>query len=263
MGFLRPPHQLFRHVVCFGWWFVLAKLKHLSSSVSNSGFNSGLRPHTVKHSFHTSAVLEILPILHLEFRPRDTLLHITEIFLSTIGVVTMTDKRRVFVGICHRDELSLKENRERLGSAAYHWSIIVAPKGVQKSDTMSCDVYEVTNGVSRGWWLRHTNAKPQLSSTFLCMIMIGKIPNTVDPTQLTNTLISLPFPNRHLPNQGCLWWTMQAVGRLQSLGLAENFAIKKLEAKGVEHADESLKELRSGKSKNGRRVVFNFTKRPL
>ena len=54
----------------------------------------------------------------------------------------MTDKRQVFVTLHYRDELSLGENRQRLGFAACQWGILISPKVSKGRD---CFTYDVSN----------------------------------------------------------------------------------------------------------------------
>lgn len=54
----------------------------------------------------------------------------------------MSNKCRAFVSLFYRDELSVGENRQQLGYAAYHWGILISPK---KSKGPDCYSYDVTN----------------------------------------------------------------------------------------------------------------------
>lgn len=187
----------------------------------------------------------------------------------------MSNKPRVFVSFYHRDELSLGENRKRLGSASYHWAILVAPKGAQKAKTAVCEAYEVTNSAmpdsirrvdlnpQRNWSFLHRVVDAMKSSKILCMIMIGKVPNATNPSELTNALEQLALPSQQIQGQGCLWWTMQAVRQLQAMGFAEKFDVQILEDEGTKYPDERLKEIQSIPFKAGSLAVYNLTNRPL
>src|SRR5271170_7321955 len=105
----------------------------------------------------------------------------------------MSNKRRVFISLFARDELSLGENRARLGSEAYHWAILIAAKRFQKSPSEICDSFDVTNSArihpnqpgidlnpNREWYHRHKHpVDPAKSGRLLVLIMIGKVPNDV------------------------------------------------------------------------------------
>jgi hypothetical protein len=187
----------------------------------------------------------------------------------------MGDKRRVFLTLFGRDELSVGENRMRLGSEAYHWALLIAPKSFQKSTAAACHSFDVTNGAkvdpenrvnlnpNGDWYHRHKpNTDPARSGRLLCMTMIGKVPNDVGIAQIVTALSQLQLPSRHVQGQHCVWWIKRAVRRLQLMGLAEQFDVDRLEADGLRLADQAFEELRRG-VRRPRPKIENYTTRPL
>jgi hypothetical protein len=187
----------------------------------------------------------------------------------------MSNKRRVFLTLFGRDELSVGENRMRLGSEAYHWALLIAPKSFQKSATAVCHSFDVTNGAkvdpenrvnlnpNGDWYHRHKqNMDPARSGRLLCMIMIGKVPNNVDLAQIVTALGQLQLPSRHVQGQHCVWWIKRAVRQLQLMGLAEQFDIDRLEADGLRLADQAFGELQRS-VRRPRLKIKNYTTRPL
>lgn len=185
------------------------------------------------------------------------------------------NKRRVFVTLFSRHELSLGQNRLLLGSRAYHWAIWIGPKALPKTGSEPCESFDVTNGarvdpVNRvnlnpdgDWYFRHqTRVDPSRSARFIGMIMIGKVPNTVRIEDVAEEMGGLQLPSRDEPDQHCVWWTKRAVRRLQQRGLAEEFDVDRLEADGLDFADQVLERLRQGAS-NRRLAIRNYTNRPL
>jgi hypothetical protein len=168
----------------------------------------------------------------------------------------MSNKRRVFLTLFGRDKLSVRENRMRLGSEAYHWALLIAPKSFQKSTAAVCHSFDVTNGAkvdpenrvnlnpNGDWYHRHNQTMdPAGTGRLLCMIMIGKVPNNVDIAQIVTALSQLQLPSRHVQGQHCVWWIKRAVRQLQLMGLAEQFDIDRLEADGLRLADQAFEGL--------------------
>lgn len=152
--------------------------------------------------------------------------------LSNIG--NMKNKRRVFVSIHYRGALSLGENRQQLGYAAYHWGILIAPKVDKKQDCYAFDVSDaaipdpetrVDHNPNHEWVFR---SNPIVSGSLLGLIMIGKISNGVEMSEIRTHLQSIPVPQKNaIPEQNCVSWAMAAIQNLQENGFAEQFEMKK------------------------------------
>jgi hypothetical protein len=80
------------------------------------------------------------------------------------------------------------------------------------------------------------------------MILIGDMPGTVPGEHITEGLRKLSLPNKSIKDQHCVWWTLNAVQYLQSLGWVASFDIRDLEANGTTIADLSLQMLKDGRS---------------
>ncbi|KAJ5138859.1 uncharacterized protein N7515_003707 [Penicillium bovifimosum] len=133
----------------------------------------------------------------------------------------MRNKRRVFLSIQHRNSLSVGENRQRLGYAAYHWGILICPK---RSKASSCYFFDVSDGVlledspnrvnlnpEFNWLFREKQISvPTTSARLLGMVMIGKVmigkvPNEVTWEQIRGLLAAVQVPkNNAVPEQNCV-----------------------------------------------------------
>lgn len=177
------------------------------------------------------------------------------------------NKRRVFITWHHRHEFSIGENRQRFGSAAYHWGVLISPK---KSVTRDCYAYDVSDGPhpdpmtgvdhnpNRDWVFRaKPNVNPMLSGHLLGRIMIGKVPRSVTHAEIQTCLESIPLPRKGvLPEENCVSWVKSAVRRLQEKGLAERFDIDRLVADSLAFADQRME------SPNSTANIINYTSRP-
>lgn len=178
----------------------------------------------------------------------------------------MSNKRRVFVSIHHRGALSLEENRQRLGYAAYHWGILISPKVYQEQSCYTFDVSDaarpdpetrVDHNPNHEWIFR---SNPTVSGSLLGLIMIGKIPNGVEISEIRTHLQSIPVPQRDaILEQNCVTWVMSAVQTLQGSGLAEQFDMNKFMDTGIEFADATL----SDKSGTPMVAKTNYTTRKM
>ncbi|KAJ5473493.1 hypothetical protein N7475_003059 [Penicillium sp. IBT 31633x] len=168
----------------------------------------------------------------------------------------MTNKRQVFLSLYHRDSLSLSNNRQRLGYAAYHWGIIVAPKNSKGSN---CYVFDVSDGIildsvnrvnlnpDGDWHFRErANVHPERSGHLLGMVMIGKVPNEISYAQIRGILELIPLPRKDaLPEQNCVSWTKAAISRLQENSLVEKFELDRFMDESLAFADQRLRSTES------------------
>lgn len=159
----------------------------------------------------------------------------------------MRNKRRVFVSIHYRGALSLGENRQRLGYAAYHWGILILPKVYEERDCYSFDVSDAARpdpetridyNPNHDWIFR---SNPTVSGNLLGLIMIGKLPNETDISEIRTLLKSIPLPQKNTtPEQNCVTWAISAIQALQGNGFSEQFDINKFMESGIEFADATL-----------------------
>ncbi|PWY94725.1 hypothetical protein BO94DRAFT_282623 [Aspergillus sclerotioniger CBS 115572] len=176
------------------------------------------------------------------------------------------NKRRVLVTLHYRGALSLRENRERLGFAVYHWGILVAPKASTGRGCYSFDVSDGINldpgsGVNRNpnfeWVLRaKTGVNPLPSSHLLGRVMIGKISHDVSFEQLDALLRSIPLPRKGVSGENCVSWTRAAVAKLQEKGWAERFNIDCF-------MDDSLAYAHQRMDADDVKSIINYTSRPM
>lgn len=165
----------------------------------------------------------------------------------------MSNKRRVFVSLHHRYSLSIRENRQRLRHAAYHWAILICPKKPKGSDSHSFDVSDgiilhptqkVDLNPEGNWFFRaEANAQPDDSPHLLGRVMIGKLPNEVSYENLHSLLEQIPLPEKDAePVQNCVSWTRAAIRKLQENGFAEQFDLDPFMDKALAFADQRLHE---------------------
>lgn len=161
----------------------------------------------------------------------------------------MSNKRRVMVTIHYRDELSLRDNRARLGLSAYHWGILIQPKNPKGLDS---NAYDVSDGArpdpmarqdlnpSRDWHFRaKLGVSPILSGRLLGKVMVGKVPNNVTDANMEDLLRKVPLPIKNT-GQNCVTWTLATIQALQKGKLAEDFDVNEFMTKALGLADEWL-----------------------
>lgn len=178
----------------------------------------------------------------------------------------MINKRQVFVTIQYRDELSLGENRQKLGYAAYNWGILISPKVSAGKDCYAFDVSDAARpdpetrvdcNPNRDWVFRSKpNVDPLFSGHVLGRVMIGKVPNDIGTSAIEARLAAIPLPEKEaVPEQNCVSWTMSAIQALQEIRLAEQFDLKEFMAYAIRYADQRLKAVDATAN------VVNYTRR--
>jgi hypothetical protein len=163
----------------------------------------------------------------------------------------MSNKRRVYVSIHHRDELSLGDNRVRLGYEAFHWGILITPKTSSGPDSLAFDVSDgaVPDPVSRqdtnphrNWKFRSkTQVDPIRSGRLIGRVLIGKVPNNITDLQIQSILATVPLPVKSAtPQQSCVTWILAAIAALQNAGLARKFDVSQFIVWALSYADHWL-----------------------
>ncbi|KAF2789405.1 hypothetical protein K505DRAFT_253434 [Melanomma pulvis-pyrius CBS 109.77] len=171
--------------------------------------------------------------------------------LTAIILSNKRNKRRVYVSIHHRDELSLGENRVRLGYEAFHWGILITPKSSRGPDSLAFDIFDVAvldpisrqdTNPNRNWIFRpKTRVDSMRSGRLLGRVLIGKVPNNTTDVQIQSVLATVPVPvNGATPQQSCVTWTLAAVAALQNAGLARQFDVSQFTALANSYADRWL-----------------------
>ncbi|CAG8921750.1 unnamed protein product [Penicillium salamii] len=180
----------------------------------------------------------------------------------------MSNKRQVFLALHHRASLSIGENRQRLGYAAYHWGILVSPKISKGPDYY---VFDVSDGIlldpvnrvnlnpNGDWHFREkANMDPEENGNLLGRVMIGKVPNEVTYAEIHDFLRTIPLPQKGvLPEQNCVTWTRAAICRLQENGLVEKFDLNRFMDESLAFADQRLQNLNTTPAR------INYTGRPM
>ncbi|KAJ5906028.1 uncharacterized protein N7473_002944 [Penicillium subrubescens] len=181
---------------------------------------------------------------------------------------TTKNKRRVYITLHHRDDLSLPRNRKKMGYGAYNWAIVISPKVSMGGD---CFAYDVTNvpepdsflrfdsNPNREWRYRQKpHVDPTNSSTMVKKIMIGKLPNDITYSLIQSFLESIPIlQNDTYHKQTGVRWIIQAIQKLQdTVLLADKFSIRMFMDEAIKLADERL-QLGSSVPE-----ITDYTKRP-
>ncbi|CAI7582813.1 unnamed protein product [Penicillium pancosmium] len=140
----------------------------------------------------------------------------------------MKNKRRVFLSLQHRSALSIRENRQRLGHAAFHWD-----------ETTGMNLNPDGN-----WNFREkTYTDPQAIAHFLGSVMIGKLPKRNTNADIRDLLkdIALPQPGAK-PEQNCVSWTRNVIRELQDKGFVEQFDPDRFMDDALAYADKRLRD---------------------
>ena len=189
----------------------------------------------------------------------------------------MRNKRRVFVTIHYRGQYSLREHRQRLGHAAYHWGILITPKTPTGKD---CHLYDASDGMRpdpitgedhnpmREWYFRaNTNLDLPTVNWLLGRVMVGKVEDEGADIQAQLEAVPWPVNSNKMgagqgqeqgqgPVQNCASWVKDAVRKLQEIGFAEEFEVDGMMDAALRFADECMKKPDS-------RAVMNYTRRPM
>lgn len=180
----------------------------------------------------------------------------------------MKNKRHVFLSLQHRSALSIRENRQRLGHAAFHWGILICSKNPTESN---CCVFDASDGIlldettginlnpDGNWNFREkTYTDPQAIAHFLGSVMIEKLPKGITNAGFRDILkdIALPQPGAK-PEQNCVSWTRNVILELQEKGLVEQFDLDRFMDDALAYADKHLRDY------NSTPASINYTDRPM
>ena len=177
------------------------------------------------------------------------------------------NKRRIFVSMYFRDELSVGHYRNRLGTSAYHWGILIRPKYSRGHDTQA---FDTTNGVrldgenmndfnpDRDWYFRsNEHVNPANNTHILGGIMIGKIRHEIQNSQIEDILRRVPLPVKGtVPQQNCVTWIKAAIQALQDAELVEKFDVDEFMTYALHFGDRRMVQ-------GGRPEYVNYTARVL
>jgi hypothetical protein len=158
----------------------------------------------------------------------------------------MSNKDRVYVCLYFRQGISNNPDlRQEYGLAAYHWSLLIQPKGSEglgsTYDVKFTDAYGNLPG-SGGWqYYYRSDADMRRSRAILCQIMIGKLEPGTSPDDVNELLRRIPIPVENTdPVQNCVTWLRYALRQLQQQGCAEDFDIDEFMAFALRLGDEKL-----------------------
>ncbi|CAG7968315.1 unnamed protein product [Penicillium salamii] len=157
----------------------------------------------------------------------------------------------VVLTLHHRGELSLGDNRRRLGFSAYHWGILLVPK---EGDKRLCYAFDTTNAAIPDtmqrinlnpdfkWVYRvKNNVNPDESESLLIRIEIGEL-RDASPCTIRSLLGTVQLPIAGVwPPQNCVDWIRSAICILRNHGHAFNMDnIDMVMARALAYADSRI-----------------------
>ncbi|KAG5304927.1 hypothetical protein I7I50_05170 [Histoplasma capsulatum G186AR] len=160
----------------------------------------------------------------------------------------MSNKKRLFISIHHRDEISFQEGI-RCTFRAYHWGILLAPK---KSSGRDNTAFDVSDGLhldsetgqdvnpERDWYFRKkNNVDPLGSGRLIGRVMIGKVPPQTTGNDIENLFSSIALPDKEL-GERCRHWVWRVVLALQNESMIQKFDIEKFKDWLLNYANQCL-----------------------
>lgn len=160
----------------------------------------------------------------------------------------MSNKKRLFISIHHRDEVSFQEGI-RGTFRAYHWGLLLAPK---KSSGRDSTAYDVSDGLrldsetgkdlnpGRDWHFRHKGSVDPLGSGRLIgRVMIGKVPPQTTDDDLEKLFRSIALPDKE-SGERCRHWVWRVVSALQEESVIPKFDNQKFQGWLLNYANQCL-----------------------
>jgi hypothetical protein len=161
------------------------------------------------------------------------------------------NKKRIFISMYFRDEFSIGSYRNRPGTSAYHWGILIRPKYPKGHDTQA---FDITNGVhldgktmtdlnpNRDWYFRsNEHVNPANNTHILGGIMVGKVRHEVQHSQIEDILRRVPLPMKDaVPQQNCRTWIKAAIRALQDAELVDKFDVDDFMTYAMHFADRRM-----------------------
>ncbi|KAJ5542478.1 hypothetical protein N7535_004899 [Penicillium sp. DV-2018c] len=159
----------------------------------------------------------------------------------------------LFLEVHHRNELSLGDNRRRLGFSAYHWSILLFDK-----ENNRFHVYDITDGSSQDrlkrcelnpdheWTYRvKSDVNPDACESRLIRMTIGEVSDGLGPETIKDLILSVPLPIKGaVPAQGAITWIKMVLCMLRRHGYAPEFGdVEMVVARALAYADLRLAHL--------------------
>ncbi|EDN06235.1 predicted protein [Histoplasma mississippiense (nom. inval.)] len=159
----------------------------------------------------------------------------------------MSNKKRLFISIHHRDEMSLQEGiRKTYG--AYHWGVLLAPKKSNSRDNIAYDVSDSVQldetrqdlNSERDWFFRiKNNVNPLDSGRLVGRVMIGKVPPQTTENDLETILRGVALPDKE-SGERCRHWVWNAISTLQNESVIPNFDIEEFKVWILDYANQCL-----------------------
>lgn len=167
------------------------------------------------------------------------------------------NKRRIAVGLYHRNKLSLGEHRTKLSYDAYHWGILIRPKFPDENGRVTCNVYDATDmsvtdpvnhvdlNPDHDWFFRVQNQiDPNAQGRLIGCVIVGKLPNHVSDVAVEEMLRHIPLPVKDAsPRESCVTWALAALHAFQRQGWAWQFDMAEFKDWTLSYGDECMKNL--------------------
>ncbi|KAJ5787151.1 hypothetical protein N7457_002141 [Penicillium paradoxum] len=157
------------------------------------------------------------------------------------------DTYQIFLALHHRGELSLGNERRRLGFAAYHWAILVSDTATNRFHA-----FDVTDGSSPDplvrrdlnpdfqWTYRvKSDVHPDSCESLLIRMAIGEVKDGLGPETIKILLQSVQLPIKGaLPPQNCVTWIRGVLHKLRFHGYARKlYDVETVIARALAYAD--------------------------
>ncbi|OAA52026.1 hypothetical protein NOR_00619 [Metarhizium rileyi] len=160
-------------------------------------------------------------------------------------------KRRIYLAIYHRFDLSTGKERMRLGHSAFHWAILISPKEQGGKDT---DAFDVTDSVTvdqatgelvnleRLFRLQvKKGVDPSRAKSLLGRIQIGTLDNDLTIENIEALFSRVPIPSKFAsPPESCVNWALCAIMHLQIFGEVASFDRRLFSDWVLDYADRQL-----------------------
>lgn len=158
----------------------------------------------------------------------------------------MRNKDRVYVALYFRQGISNEPAlRQQYQHAAYHWAILVMPKGSEgvgsTYDVKYQDTYSNVPG-SGGWkYFYRGRADMRQSRAILGQVMIGKLPPEISSDDVDQMLSGIPIPEDNAdPVQNCVSWLVHAIQELQQHNCGEQFDVNQFMNDALQLGDRKV-----------------------
>ena len=237
-------------------------------------------PHILSTKFYSPHINFSIPRLaHSAFRAAEYIAPCTKLgsicrsYSSCFSLMPLRlpkkNKLRVWIILNHRASLSVGAQRQRLGIAAFHWSIMIAPK---QSCGADCAAFDVSDGpltdaggritdpnTAHHWHFREKRkVDPTRSSTLVTQVLVGKLDDGKTIDSVRSALRRVPIPTTgKAAEENCATWALSAYQELVHDKIASGANIQTLRDEALKNADAFIA------NPDAKKRIINLSGRPL